>query len=174
MVAGHQKKLLALGIDRILSENRSLASGGEPPLVESACLESLKTMYAESGSSAPAHLLEAGDAYSGNRSKESAQFLDYWRSGAGNSSGGQKRGQSNRDRGSRTRDDRPSRDSRNKSSRSNDKEDIIKTLCRNFNKGDCRLSESSCKFKHRCSRVVKHGSKQWVCQGGHPSASCRQ
>ena len=59
----------------MLSDNRSLASEGEPLLIQSAGLESLKTIYAESGSTSLTHLQEAGDAYAGAKSRE-ARLLE--------------------------------------------------------------------------------------------------
>ena len=100
---------------------------GEPPLTQAGCLESLKTMYSESGSAAPSHLLEAGDAYSGHRSKEANQFQDFWKAGASGNSGGSRRniGGQSREKRDREDDNRGKRDDKRRKDNRTGRDDQV-------------------------------------------------
>ena len=148
---------------------------GEPPLTQAGCLESLKTMYSESGSAAPSHLLEAGDAYSGHRSKEANQFQDFWKAGASGNSGGNRRntGGQSREKRDREEDNRGKRDDKRRKDNRTGRDDLTKGLCNQFNEGRCRFPEHRCNYKHKCSRTYKKNGTLVLCGESHPKTSCR-
>ena len=156
------------------------------------CMAVLKSYFTEVGNGGPEHLLTSGDVYAGNKSKESADYFQYLKSrtggnagagvGGGHGGGQQQAGfQQNVKRPFSKGGQRTPGQGDNRSGGGAQRNPILNRLCRDYNRGQCSKTSQTCRFEHKCNKMVSHTLPKtgkvvndWICQEQHPASQCKK